>query len=72
MEKKKCTVQDFFKKAKKKTTTKKQKTMLFYGRAFTLFFLFEVQASCCVTRCSIYLEEPLKCICTHVSMKVNV
>ena len=66
MGKKQYTVQGFPKI--KKTT---QNNTLFQP-SLTLFFLFEVYVSCCLTCYSISLEKPLKCICTQVSMKVNV
>ena len=47
-------------------------TMFFFSQAFTLLNLFKIRASCWLTCRPISLEEPLDCICTKISAKVNV
>lgn len=42
----------------------------FFSLAFTLINLFEIQTSCCFTCYSIFLEEPLNCVCTQLSIRV--
>ena len=46
--------------------------MLFCSLAFMLLNLFKARASFCLTRCSISLAEHLKCVCTQVTIKVDV
>ena len=42
----------------------------FFSLVVTLINLFEIQTSCCFTCCSIFLEEPLNCVCTQLSIRV--
>ena len=46
--------------------------MLFCSLAFMLLNLFKARTSFCLTRCSIFLAEHLKCVCTQVTIKVDV